>query len=438
MHKNYLYKRIIGFKDHLLKIKTYEYYAPVSYVAIDNFIKFSDYIINHFDEIETSSHIEIYRFFIIKLIPYIRYIQSSSTEDIPWSMIPNLDRVLKNELGEKYFILFRPRWHFNYSMSPLDILEYLTVILNAIFPSNQEEIKNLFDTDKIHIFMFPYLEKTNILLHSIVGHEIGHFFQIKWNENEGEKLWPIYQNQLIKYYDSIPHDTNDLFYSYQKTEIGLNVLKGMYREILSDIVGYYIFGPSIIFSMYYILNMETKLDLPSSNNEYYPITKYRLRILFERYLKKDKEVKNLLEANNSNCSNYLKLFTKEIETLLNDKKDITLMTEHYPEENKIFQNSLADLDEYIKSSIKNKYFSTEYSSKLFDKLECKIPINEIKNSPVNMCNILFVGWIYYYKIFTKYEKDEFFLNLKRLIRLLLKSLSATSLHQQYIENLNKK
>jgi hypothetical protein len=128
----------------------------------------------------------------------------------------------------------------------------------------------LFSDDKIHIFSFPFLEKNNVLLNSVLGHEIGHFYHKSWERDIYTEKEKNYNNILKQYYDDCYKD--DLFKAYENTEEGLKILGGFYREVIPDFYGYHLFGPSIIFSLFDISAFETRSILPTASNRYYPMS----------------------------------------------------------------------------------------------------------------------------------------------------------------------
>jgi hypothetical protein len=100
-------------------------------------------------------------------------------------------------------------------------------------------------------------------------------------------------------------------------------------------------------------------------------------------------------------------------------------------EKKIFESSLEAIIQEVKGSISENYLEYSDIDRLFNKLELGIPINEIEDAPVATAKILFTGWIYFFKINEKYEGEEYMLNHQTLMRLLLKSLHSSYVHQEY-------
>jgi hypothetical protein len=431
MIKNKLYRRIIGLANYIQELGGYDYYNKASIDAINDYKTFIQYLKDNFDKIDDIYYTKLYRLINIHIIPNIRYIQRTETKNIPWSLISNLDEILKNELGDDCWLLFRPQWHFNYSVNTEDLVTYLKDILLIFFPDDEGNISNSFSNKNIHFFSFPLLEKTNVLLNSVIGHEIGHFYHRKWEESDYKFIREEANKALTKHYDGLPPD--DFMKPYKKTAEGLSILDGMYREIISDIYGYYLFGPSIIFALYDITEFEVKQMLPSKENRYYPSLKYRIRILRNRLLKNDAGVDILLKNKENDCSIYLKKFLNIIDNYLLDTDDIELFTTKRKREMDFFESSLDTIIPKIKTSIKNDYLKYENTHELFEKLKNNLPINELKDIPIDIMQIIFTGWLFYKKINEEHSGDGYIIKYQILMRILLKSLHSSFVHKKYRE-----
>jgi hypothetical protein len=348
MTKNKLYRRIIGLADFIQELGKYDYYNKASNIAIQDYDKFVQYFKDNIDKIDAIHYDKLYRLINSHIIPNIRYIQRTETKNIPWSLISNLDEILKNELGNDCWLLFRPQWHFNYSVITEDLVTYLRNILCIFFPDDNG-INNIFSNEKIHIFSFPFLEKTNVLLNSIIGHEIGHFYHRKWEQSDDyTKIKENHNKILKKYYDGLLPE--DLIKPYENTEEGMNIINGMYREIISDIYGYFLFGPSVIFALLELSEFEVKQIMPSKENRYYPSNKYRIKILVDTLLKNDKGVNSLL-AEDNDCSKYFYKYISDINEYLGKKDEINLFSSEKKKEIELFEASLPGIIQ------KNKKFN---------------------------------------------------------------------------------
>ena len=438
MLKNKLYRKIIGLYDYIEELEEDDYFNKASNIALKSYNNAVKYLKDNFDKLDEIHYVSLYRIINEQIIPKIRLIQRAKTRDIPWSLISNLDELLKNAFDANCFLLYRPQWKFNYCVYTEDINSYLQKVLIFFFREDAEKIKNtLFSKDKVHIFSFPYLEKNNVLLNSVIGHEIGHFYHKSWVSGKYKgKIEKDHNIALGKYYNE-QNKNNESYYSYNNTNEGLKILSGLYREIIPDIYGYYLFGPSIIFSLFFdLLVFETKPILPSKETEYYPMMKYRIRILVEHIMKKDIPLKEKLLYGDLGCSPILNKMINEIDECLRDDDDLKLWSSK-SKEKELFESTLEGIISDIKTEIeRNKpggYLKYENIERLFRNLCSKIPINELDGRPVDIMEIIFTGWIYYAKIDKKLQKEEFVQDNKLLMRLLLKSLYSSYTHKKYID-----
>jgi len=350
-------------------------------------------------------------------------------------MVPTLNEILESELGADHGLLFRPQWRFNYSVITTDMAQILAEDLYDIFPAHdRDELSQIFPPKRVHVFSFPVLEKTNVLLGSIVGHEIGHFFHNRWKDTGQFKQYMEHaERQLSTHYKSEERKkkTRNIFEAYEKAQNGVLVVKGMYREILPDIIGYFLFGPAILFALYYITDFEATIDTPRKENRFYPPTKYRIRLIFERLYKRDSDVKGVRDEG-SQCSEALKNFEGELESYLETKNDLSALSQVHVER-QLFEDTLDDLLEYAKASVSGHYFSHEFIGAMYDKLARSVPINEISGVPMTMCSILFVGWLRFYEINEEHSQENYVKEYQILTRLLLKSVFSSNVHRRFLQ-----
>ena len=116
MLRNRLFNQIRIISKYLSELKSNQFYNEASIYAIESYIKFFSFITKNFKDIDESNYQKLYLSINQYVIPNLRYIERSSTSNVPWSLISNLDKILKTEFGDKYFLLYRPQWRFNYSV----------------------------------------------------------------------------------------------------------------------------------------------------------------------------------------------------------------------------------------------------------------------------------------------------------------------------------
>ena len=236
----------------LEKLEANEYYSDHSKTFLFILKNFTQTLRNHFSNVPPSMHRLLLSLLNFHLIPLVRYVQRSETKEIHWSLIPSLEQIIKKSLGDSYIVVIRPQWHWNYSVLTSDISIFLRNIVKNFLGD-----EDLLPIDKkIHVISFPLLEKTNFLLHTILGHEIGHFYQEDYFTKKLDDDWKVKTtNELITKLSESEHisdfDKNQPPQQLisQAKEI-LEIYKGMVREILPDLIGYILLGPSIVFALY--------------------------------------------------------------------------------------------------------------------------------------------------------------------------------------------
>jgi hypothetical protein len=434
MLKNTLYRKLVGLYDFIVDLEGNDYFNNASNVALNNFRIAVEYLVKNFRNLDEVHYPQLNITASMNIIPRIRFIQRAKTKNIPWSLIANLDELLKNEFGDKCFLLYRPQWNFNYSVITEDINSYLKNILTSFYPEDEDNIEKLFSDDKIHIFSFPFLEKNNVLLNSVLGHEIGHFYHKSWERDIYKEKEKEYNHILKQYYDNLYKD--ELFKAYENTEEGLKILGGFYREVIPDFYGYHLFGPSIIFSLFDISAFETKPILPTESNRYYPMIKYRIRLLVKHFLEKDRGLDKLL-SEKSDCSYFLNKKIDTIKKYLETNDDEQLLLANRKKELELFGSSLDEIIKNMANKIKGVYVRYENINRLFELLKKNIPINELDGKPVDIMEIIFGGWIYFEKINDESRQEEnYVLEYQILMRLLLKSLHSSYIHKLYLKGGN--
>jgi len=138
-----------------------------------------------------------------------------------------------------------------------------------------------------HIISFPSLERKNILLHCLVGHELGHLISRQYFTKT------LVDHYVLTIRDEIHKTVEKTFQKTEEPELFLEYKKQITRhqyiekatvawrrgleEILSDIVGTLLFGPAMIFSALEIAIQDNLDNLPSTINNFYPPWRLRLR-----------------------------------------------------------------------------------------------------------------------------------------------------------------
>ena len=426
--KNQAFRKLHSLSGLIERAKGQSIFSSTDGDALEMFEGFVGFFKTYFEEIEDAVYVDFHETLAKRIVPLYSLINPQNTSDIPWSLIPAFERVLKTELGDEYGLILRADWNYNYTVYTHDLGSYLKQVLHLFLPERVKEFADTYVKKSIHVFSFPIIEKNNAVLNTALGHEIGHFFHDKWEKSEdGKRLFELANKTLWEEYSQ--KNPNDLFLPFQKTEKGLLVLKGMYREIISDLVGYLLFGPSMLYALFYISNLEADIVKPVEENDYYPPLKYRIRIL-KQIVDNDEEVQKLL---NSESHSVLKIkdLHMSINEYLSDQKDLEVLDD-FLIERKVFEESVSVLLSYLEEGITQSRISYEHILDLDSLLDNDIPINELEQKPVELNKIILVGWYYYFRLLDNSDKDEYVKQFQQSMRLLLKSVYSSYVQQNFI------
>jgi dCTP deaminase len=224
---------------------------------------------------------------------HIRYVESARTEQLPWQVIPSFEKLV-GLLRPGAKVMLRPMWHYNYATIVSDLRElYLHELQEYEYYLPDVDVESnvvLPLGSAFHIISFPALERDNILLHSVIGHELGHLIASDLVEKFKKDFLESVQSDIETATDSelarnnVTEDNAALWYgpirTTRLTENSKQCLKYWERameEILADVVGALLFGPAALFSTFDIA-VQSGFDIaPSERHEYYPPWRTRIR-----------------------------------------------------------------------------------------------------------------------------------------------------------------
>ncbi len=409
----------------------------------------------------------------------LQFVDGAIPQNLPWSIIKPLENLLSNMVPDISFML-RPQWEYNYSIINSDIREvYMNRIsqLKKLYNIPFEYFKTEF-TKTFHIISFPYIEKSNVLLHAMIGHELGHLL-INENEFVNEKEIDKLVYSVYPKIKTISKDQVDSVYSTQTKEppnifvqteymrrfkfnirFTASLIKRGLEELLSDIIGTLIFGPAMLFSIYEIAIQSNLDEIPSEDNNFYPPWRCRLRETLKIVQRKNSEFFPISEE-------IIKL--KELETKVNNHFNrIEKLVEIPIDIDKI--NSKSQIHkiayEQIMVSIQQLKISTKNFSKilktniikpgvlyknienLLERYENKLPPNAVEKSfddkqTASIIEIVNTGW--FYKISMEQNllnvdssvNQELFELRDALNRLTLKGIEYSFVESKYNEHRKK-
>jgi len=225
--------------------------------------------------------IEIIRYFR-RLASLIRYIESSSIENVPYNIQHYFDRIIQSN-KTKYYMFIRRQWKPNFKYA-----EFISQITSNKFFIPKKIKKNILKNINFKICMiaFPILEQENYLINCLLAHEVGHYLDEKINfSNELMKLKEsdIEKNLPEKILNKLEDIENNVFkkeFEKEKNEIRakekakekVKEKKGNYihwllqvasiwsGQLIADIFATFMFGPAYPLALIEFLLPEFSLD----------------------------------------------------------------------------------------------------------------------------------------------------------------------------------
>lgn len=226
---------------------------------------------------------------------HLRYVHGAQSERMPWSTISALERSFR-QFAPKTRFLLRPKWNYNYTVTTTDLrrsyLESLEEFASYL-PGEDLAGKVLEQLDEpLHLIAFPALERDNIVLHALFGHEFGHYFvdgvltpdrEIPFKVSVLADVEAATDQELVRENATLG-TSGELFSGHIREErVGRNIhlawshYRRALEELLADAVSIFLFGPAALFSMLEIALQEDLDQLPLPQHGLYPPWRMRLR-----------------------------------------------------------------------------------------------------------------------------------------------------------------
>lgn len=389
---------------------------------------------------------------------HLRFIDRSTTKKTPWSLIGPLERLGRSIHPNAQFII-RPQWIFNYS-----ICDYLDFYRQSFANVLDEEdlrqaltLEGKIDASSLYVITFPYLERLNILLHTLIGHELGHPIEKAFfREADDPQALTKIKEIVISEVKSVVSDPNDLFEVESKIDSMFRKAHKMREralaEIACDLVCVNIFGPAAIFALEEFAKNEA-LDVYDfrGNSRFYPPWRFRLRCALSVFPKDwiDGYVENI------GVREEVKLILvkkwENIIQVVEDQSDIDLLSKDIS--SKIAYDSVAESLPKLKTYVNQRLAPLGYGlleatsgvhQSLLERLEHGIPPDAKVDpsgteEPSDLVSIINTSWIRYLCIVEEgpsalSEQDklnEYFVGLDSLWRLTLKAIEYAELRNHW-------
>lgn len=222
---------------------------------------------------------------------HLRFVDRATTRQTPWSLIRPLEKVGEAIHSECCFVI-RPQWSYNYSIR--ELVPIYRNWFSAWLPNDLlEEALKLSPDDtvkRLYIMGFPYVERLNVLMHTIFGHEIGHPIEKEYFQSEDTPQVIENITQAVLKTRSLPTDiqTLDIFTTGEVVRMCERVVQLRHRalaEVTCDLVAVHLFGPAALFAIEEIaLGREPDRFDTTDTRSHYPPWRYRLRTVVAEFI----------------------------------------------------------------------------------------------------------------------------------------------------------
>jgi hypothetical protein len=337
----------------------------------------------------------------------LKVLEMGNREYISQGSVVLMESITKQFGSDSRFILL-PMYEYNFTYQ--DLIQPLKTMLKDVLP-HIEEILSPF-AKKFAVIGFPLVQRENILLNSLLAHEVGHSI------NEENLIVENLMGKVsidIKKVDEITKEWSR--WPGEKTEVTLTSfiefaalkaevhkmatrwISNWLKELVSDVLAFHLVGPAYLFALTNFLLTLTGVDGESSD---YPPPRMRIKLMLDEfdemgYPKTLRSIKTEDNTIKEIAIKFLKIaedtnvFLSEIEEEEKDKFAILIhdsVTRVIPELRKTINDIIGP----------NEYTPREFSKDVFPlilSLDSFVPPAEISaEKPAAPISILNAGMLY--------------------------------------------
>ncbi len=211
---------------------------------------------------------------------HLRFVERATTDKTPAQLVRPLEK-LGARMHEKAAFLVRPQWRYNYSILEL-VSQYQRTFQQFLGVDKTKAACSGGSTfDRLYVIGFPFVDRQNVLLHPLFGHELGHPVEREYFDQEDAA---IYHGSIMKacldYFKAGgAKQTVPLEMLTRASEMSDRIRAMRNRalaELTCDMVLGHLFGPAGLFAMEELAASREIDGIPDSPR-YYPPWRFRLR-----------------------------------------------------------------------------------------------------------------------------------------------------------------
>ncbi len=381
------------------------------------------------DQCKKKINSEIHVPLVSQSIKFLNWLYKAQTKRVPWSFVNCVEKLGKQVIPDKQILICCDDF-YNYGIC------WAKDAKIAPYP--------------YYIISLPLLHRTNILWHSLIGHELFHprcsEFIDKHNKTVLISITKEISSNTDKYIT--PNKPEDLFAESEKKQ-RIDNLAGIIHfawkrgleEILCDMACVEMFGPAALLAMRAFSAYSPENSIPEPENNFYPSWQYRLEIVWENFIDEQKIEELITNIKDKEISKSFKSEIDKIKVIANKKEGDKLVKNH-----KHAKLAYTKIDNILKAAVKfvkdtmspysDKWYKTEVLGQvpgLIKRLENGIPPNEVieeissdegkySSKPANLTALFIAGWVYEcYWQEKKCNQDDDIMTYQTMSRLLLKA-----------------
>lgn len=215
---------------------------------------------------------------VFELGKTLEYFDNAGTDQTPRGLVCLL-RSLYERLGRNSALLAWPQADYNFTIR--NYVETLKRLFANMGPNAKMDGILAKYKGPADFVSFPRIERDNVLMHAIFGHELGHPIATDFLTQESAK--PEYATKELEIRNEVSAAlgaANSLAELHTAMQTVFALRFRALEELISDTVGIYLFGPSALFAGYEI-NLWALDVVPSAGNDCYPPGRMRIRVCLE-------------------------------------------------------------------------------------------------------------------------------------------------------------
>ncbi len=375
---------------------------------------------------------------------HLRYIEGARSSRIPTSLVQPIEAIMAHFKPDSR-VMIRVQHTYNYTV--FDILQMYRRMFAHLIPSIDDLIGK---TSAFFVISVPSVESSNILLHCLLAHELGHQIADKYLASEDQEGLVRSIEELIgedlTWWDADIEKLPPLFKLPLRQRVFDAVLQARKRalqELISDSVAYHLVGLNAILAIEEMSSSDILDSLPEEGNRWYPPWRYRIRQMMT-LIKEDNIDEMIGQINGSQSIEMIRDSVqskfKGLEAIANEDSDNVqiaangILSRAY----KDVPTVMAGIRAFITTALPGlQYPSTSFNKQiapLLERLILGIPPDDIDGVLPDWRMAMTAGW--FYRIGRRpiphsrgrewsFEDDEI------VCRLVLKAVESIHLARQY-------